>query len=97
MSLIKFDQSVCELIKRFNSLQHTTKSKQKMLQTLEAQVLQMQAETEAIAASPAGNSEEATDLRQMENRLNKAIIKCNEARHIHKTYKAILQKLEEVC
>ena len=68
-----------------------------MLESLEAQVLQMGAEAEAIGATPAGNSEEAMELRQMENRLNKAIIKCNEARHIHKTYNAILQRLEEVC
>ena len=68
-----------------------------MLESLEAQVLQMKAEAEAIASTPSGNSEEAMELRQMENRLNKAIIKCNEARHIYKTYNAILQKLDEVC
>lgn len=95
MALTKFDQMVCDLIKRFNSLEHTSKGKQQTLQSMEAQLLQMQAEAGAIAATPAGNSQEATELRQMENRLNKAVIKCNEARHIQKTYKAILQKLDE--
>ena len=42
-----------------------------------------------------GDSEDAKRLRQLENRLDKAIIKCSEAHHIRKTYEIILQKLQE--
>lgn len=56
----------------------------------------MQQETQSTVASPAGDSEDNQQLRQLENRLDKAIIKNNEARHIRKTYEAILQKLQEV-
>lgn len=56
----------------------------------------MQQETQSTVASPAGDSEDNQQLRQLENRLDKAIIKNNEARHIRKTYEAILQKLHKV-
>lgn len=56
----------------------------------------MHQETQSTVATPAGDSEDSQRLRQLENRLDKAIIKNNEARHIRKTYEAILQKLQEV-
>lgn len=56
----------------------------------------MQQEADSILSTPAGDSEDAQQLRQLENRLDKAIIKNNEASHIRKTYEVILQKLQEV-
>lgn len=47
-------------------------------------------------ATPSGDSEDDKRLRQLENRLDKAEIKCNEAKHIRKSYEVILQKLQEV-
>lgn len=91
-----FDQSVCELIKRHNSLQHVKRSHQQTLATLEMQLAQMEGEAEAINSTPAGDSDAAKSVRQLENRLDKAVIKCNEAKHIKKTYETILQKLQEV-
>ena len=56
----------------------------------------MQQEAESVLSTPAGDSEDAQQLRQLENRLDKAIIKNNETSHIRKTYEVILQKLQEV-
>ena len=92
-----FDQSVCEMIKRHNSLQHVKRSHQQTLASLEMQIAQMMSEAQAINSTPAGDSEAAKNVRQLENRLDKAVIKCNEAKHIRKTYETILQKLQEVC
>ena len=44
----------------------------------------------------AGESESAQTLRVLENRLDKANIKCVEANHINNTYKLILTKLQDV-
>ena len=44
----------------------------------------------------AGESEGAQTLRVLENRLDKANIKCVEANHINNTYKQILTKLQDV-
>ncbi len=92
-----FDQSVCEMIKRHNSLQHVKRSHQQTLASLEMQIAQMMGDAQAINSTPAGDSEAAKNVRQLENRLDKAVIKCNEAKHIRKTYETILQKLQEVC
>ena len=91
-----FDQSVCELIKRHNSLQHVKRSHQQTLASLEMQLAQMENEADMINSTPTGDSEAAKQVRQLENRLDKAVIKCNEAKHIKKTYESILQKLQEV-
>ena len=56
----------------------------------------MQQEAEAVSATPVGDSVEAQKLRMLENRLEKAIVKCNESTHISKTYEYIVQKLQEV-
>ena len=56
----------------------------------------MQQEAEAVSATPVGDSVEAQKLRMLENRLEKAIVKCNETTHISKTYEYIVQKLQEV-
>lgn len=49
----------------------------------------------SLQSLPPGDSEDGKRLRQLENRLDKAIIKCSEAHHIRKTYEIILQKLQE--
>lgn len=89
----RFDQSVCELIKRRNNLQHIKRSREETMAKLEAEILRMEAEAELIADGSSGNPK---SLRQLENRLDKAVIKNNEAKHIKKTYQAIIQKLEDV-
>lgn len=44
----------------------------------------------------AGESDSSQNLRMLENRLDKANIKCVEANHINNTYKQILTKLQDV-
>ena len=92
----KFDQTVCEMLKKRNKLQHSRRSREKMLAQLSAQVETMRGEAKDIETAPAGDSEAASQLRQLENRLDKMVVKCSEASHIRKTYEMILQKLEEV-
>ena len=92
----KFDQTVCEILKKRNKLQHARCSREQMLAQLTSQVEAMQEERTATETVPAGDSEAASQLRQLENRLDKMVVKCSEASHIRKTYEMILQKLEEV-
>ena len=92
----KFDQTVCEILKKRNKLQHARCSREKMLAQLNGQVEAMREERAASEAAPAGDSEATSQLRQLENRLDKMVVKCSEASHIRKTYEMILQKLEEV-
>ena len=92
----KFDQTGCELIKRRNALQHVKRSREQTLATLEMQLAQMKVDAQASLSSPSDDSEDAQLLRQLENRLDKAVIKCNEAKHIRKTYELILEKLQQV-
>ncbi|XP_064395156.1 outer dynein arm-docking complex subunit 3-like isoform X2 [Halichondria panicea] len=94
-ALKKFDQTICEMIKKRNALHHVKRSREKTLSHLEMQISHMDMEEEMILSTPAGDSEEAKQLRQLENRLDKAVIKNNEASHIRKTYEVILQKLQE--
>ena len=56
----------------------------------------MQKEKESAASTPVKDSVEAQKLRVLENRLEKAITKCNETTHISKTYQFVVQKFEEV-
>ena len=67
-----------------------------MLAQLSSQVEAMREERAAVKSAPAGDSEAALQLGQLENRLDKMVVKCSEASHIRKTYEMILQKLEEV-
>ena len=92
----KFDQTVCEILKKRNGLQHARCSREQMLEQLSSQVEGMREERAATESAPAGDSEAASQLRQLENRLDKMVVKCSEASHIRKTYEMILQKLEEV-
>lgn len=96
VALRKFDQTVCEMLKKRNKLQHARRSREQMLAQLSAQMEAMQGERKAIESTPAGDSETASQLRQLENRLDKVVVKCSEASHIRKTYETILQKLQAV-
>lgn len=96
VAVARFDQSVCELMKRRNSLQHMKRSHEDTLYGLEAEVRRIEMEGEALAATPGGSSKEAKNLRQLENSLDKAVIKNSEAKHIKKAYEAIIQKLQDV-
>jgi len=54
-------------------------------------------EAATILATPAGNSAVAQQRRELENRLDKAIIRCNEANHVRKIYQQVVEQFQEVC
>ncbi|XP_035683994.1 coiled-coil domain-containing protein 151-like isoform X2 [Branchiostoma floridae] len=96
------DHKVCDTIKRLNDLRHKTEVKQKKLAELQTQHDQMITDASAAQEMSTGESEDAqkgrqgsarraTDqtLRQLENRLDKMMLKCQEAEHIRKTYQQI--------
>jgi len=91
----KYDQKVCELIKQYNALCHRANSKQKKIQQLQTELMQMKDDARVAELGAAGESEGAQTLRVLENRLDKANIKCVEANHINNTYKQILTKLQD--
>ena len=47
-------------------------------------------------ATPAGDSPAAHLCKDLENRLDKAIIRCNEANHVKKIYQQVVEQLQEV-
>lgn len=57
----------------------------------------MMEEAAVVAATPAGESESAKKLQELENRLDRAVIQCNEVTHIRKVYEAIIDKLQQVA
>lgn len=66
----------------------------KRIEELEKQIRQTQREEEGGSAS-AGSSADAQALRELENRLDKAVIKNQEALFIGKTYKQIIDRLQQ--
>lgn len=72
------------------------RSREQTLAALEVQLAQMKVDAQASLSSPSDDSEDAQLLRQLENRLDKAVIKCNETKHIRKSYELILEKLQQV-
>ena len=96
MAIRKFDQNVCELIKKRNSLQHMARSRQIQYESLKKQLMDMEKETQAIVATPSGESAEARKLKEIENQIDRTVIKCSEAEYIKKIYEAILDKLHQV-
>lgn len=95
-ALARFDQSVCELMKRHNAVQHAKSSRAQVLATLEEELKKMESDEAFLTGGPSGDSEDGQKLRQLENRLDKVVIKNNESKYIRKTYQAILEKLQEV-
>jgi len=96
-AMARFDQSTCEMMKRRNAIQHLMESRAKTLASLEAELKRMEVDESALSSFTAGDSADAQRLRQLENRLDKVVIKNNESKFIRKTYQSIIQKLQEVC
>ncbi|XP_032813837.2 outer dynein arm-docking complex subunit 3 isoform X2 [Petromyzon marinus] len=89
------DQRVCERIKRLNALHHETEQRERRLQELQAHRDLLQAETSREEATHSGNSEQAKDLRMLENRLEKARMKCAEAERVAGVYMRIRGHLQQ--
>ncbi|XP_074655355.1 outer dynein arm-docking complex subunit 3-like isoform X2 [Tubulanus polymorphus] len=88
-AITTMDYKVCDTKKKLNALRHVTMSKQKRLSELKMQYEQMEKDASDAVATEAGDSEDAQRLRNLENKLDKAQLKCNEADRIRKTYEVI--------
>ena len=80
-------------MKRLNALKHSNALKQKNLEELQTRYNQMVKDADEAVKTDAGESETAVRLRLLENRLNKAELKCNEAITIQRTYNQIKSHL----
>lgn len=89
------DSKVRDRVNVLNKMKYKTTKMQKRLEELQTQNEQMEKDAESAADTDAGDSPEAQHLRNLENRLDKANLKCKEAEHIRKTYCQIKSKLEE--
>jgi len=80
---------------RRNTLRHEATQKERRLEELRKQLHELELEEVHQEKNSGGGSAEMQKLRTLENRLDKATIKFNEAQHIGKTYKQIIRKLEQ--
>ncbi|KAJ3057103.1 hypothetical protein HK097_000567 [Rhizophlyctis rosea] len=92
--LDRFDQRICELHKKYDELCAEGKAKQGKLRGLQDQLADLKRESEVVRRN-LRDSEEAKEIRTLENRLDKATIKYNEAQSIRKTYEQILKRLQD--
>ncbi|KAJ3088217.1 hypothetical protein HK102_009269 [Quaeritorhiza haematococci] len=92
--LEKFDQKVCEIHKRYDELQAEVRSKEDRIQEMRDQLRDLQKEAETLRSN-LQDSPQAKEIRTLENRLDKAMIKYNEAQSIRKTYEQIVKRLQE--
>lgn len=84
------DLKAAEQIKKNNALRHQAASKAKRIEEIEKLIRQIQLEE---GPGKAGGAD--SQLRELENRLDKALIKTQEAQFIGKTYKQITEKLQQ--
>uniref|UniRef100_F6RG08 ODAD1 central coiled coil region domain-containing protein n=1 Tax=Ciona intestinalis TaxID=7719 RepID=F6RG08_CIOIN len=95
MAVSVVDQKVCDNKKRLNALRATTEARRKKLTELKTQYDQMLKDASAAVEMDKGESDAAQHLRQLENRLDKARLKSQEAEHISKVYEKIKAHLQQ--
>lgn len=88
----KFDHEVIDSQKRCDKLKSELERKEKQLYELEDKYLDLKKIAEGINNN---NSPQMKEISNLENRLDKALIKYNEAQSIKKMYEQILKKLQE--
>ncbi|KAJ8324377.1 hypothetical protein QVD99_002411 [Batrachochytrium dendrobatidis] len=92
--LEKFDHKICEIQKKYDELQSEARSKEDKLRGLVDQLSDLKREAEMVKSN-AKDSPQAKEIRMLENRLDKAMIKYNEAQSIRKTYEQIVKSLQD--
>lgn len=92
--LEKFDHKICEIQKKFDELQDEARTKELKVTGLNDQLADLTRETELVNSN-LKDSAQAKDIRMLENRLDKAVIKYNETQSIKKTYELIAKRLQE--
>lgn len=87
------DQKVCEAKKYLNEAISQTQKREKRLEDLNTQLKQMMQDASDAELMTAGTSDDAMILRSLENRLDKANLKLEEAEHINRTYLSIKDQM----
>ena len=88
----KFDQTICQLVKRRNALHYLKCSRAKVLANLEFQLQHMGAEKDSFK----GTQEIYSKLHQLDNKIDEVTMKIKDSKYIGKTYQAILDTLQKV-
>uniref|UniRef100_A0A674DZK2 Outer dynein arm docking complex subunit 3 n=1 Tax=Salmo trutta TaxID=8032 RepID=A0A674DZK2_SALTR len=89
------DQKVCDKMKKLNALKHTTQTYRRRLEDLQTLYQSMKLENRGPERDTERRNEEAKSLRVLENRLEKAQLKCQEAEHIMRGYLKLKAHLQE--
>ncbi|KAI8911720.1 hypothetical protein EDD86DRAFT_245982 [Gorgonomyces haynaldii] len=92
--LEKFDHKICEMQKKYDELQAEARAKENKLRGLTDQLGDLRRESETLNSNMK-DSPQAKEIRMLENRLDKAMIKYNETQSIRKTYELIVKRLQE--
>ncbi|KAI9348775.1 hypothetical protein DFJ73DRAFT_428805 [Zopfochytrium polystomum] len=92
--LEKFDHRICEIHKKYDELQAEARSKEERLREMRDQIADLKREAEMVKSN-LQDSPQAKEIRMLENRLDKAMIKYNEAQSIRKTYEQIVKRLQD--
>lgn len=88
---------VSDRAKHLNLLKHLTATKSLRLKTMEDHFDCISFEVAYVQDTVSGVNKDGQDMRDMENRLDKASLKCSEVEQIRKVYLQIKCKLQEVC
>ncbi|XP_076871440.1 coiled-coil domain-containing protein 151 isoform X2 [Brachyhypopomus gauderio] len=97
------DQKVCDKMKKLNALKYTTETSRRRLDELHAQYERVRTERRGPPSKEDTMNEgdsadvlpQKQNLRVLENRLEKAQLKCQEAEHIMLSYLKLKQHLQE--
>ncbi|XP_017336495.1 coiled-coil domain-containing protein 151 isoform X2 [Ictalurus punctatus] len=84
------DQKVCDKVKKLNALKHMTNTQRHRLEELNTDYNTVRETRPGLLIDGV-----ATNLRVLENRLEKAQLKCQEAEHIMKSYQKLKEHLQE--
>ncbi|KXS16510.1 hypothetical protein M427DRAFT_69080 [Gonapodya prolifera JEL478] len=93
----KLDQKVCELRNKHDLMEAEVRAREAKLKELQDRVAHLQPPTGSAGSSGSRVLEPAhlKEIHALENRLDKALIKYNEAQAVRKMYEAIVKKLQD--
>ncbi|GAA6085312.1 coiled-coil domain-containing protein 151 isoform X2, partial [Tachysurus ichikawai] len=84
------DQKVCDKVKKLNALKHVTNIQHHRLEELNTEYNTVRATRPGLLTDGV-----AKNLRVLENRLEKAQLKCQETEHIMRSYQKLKEHLQE--
>jgi len=88
------DQKVCDYIKKLNAMKAETERKRKKCEEAKIRKEMVAKDLNDQMANSKGESEQAKYLRSIENRLDKAILKQQEAEHVKALYEKMRDQLQ---